>query len=103
MRKFLIACLLFSIVSLISTGRIYEMTEMSSCECKLIIKTMYGGGGCIITRAASQSNRACKCIRDTLKCTSKIVSCDSSNQYCNQPDTTIESCQQAFGGNCGGY
>jgi hypothetical protein len=102
MRKFLIACLLFSIVSLISTGRIYEPTEMSSCECKLIIKTMYGGGGCIITRAASQSNRACNCIRSNLKCTGKIVTCDSSNQYCNQPDTTKESCQQG-GGNCGGY
>ena len=101
MRKFLIACLLFSIVSLIS-GRYYEMTEMSTCECKLIIKTMYGGGGCIITRAASQSNRACKCLKSYFKCTGLVVTCDSSNRYCNQPDTTKESCLQG-GGNCGGY
>ena len=98
MRKLIIACLLFSIVSLISTGPFYEPTENASCACKYILQTR----DCIITRAASQSNSACKCLRSLLKCTGLVVTCDSSNQYCNQPDTSKESCLQG-GGNCGGY
>ena len=96
MRKFLIACLLFSIVSLISTGR-YEMTEMSTCDCSYRSKTWYGGGGCIITQAA-QKYRACKCSYAAWSCSGKVIPCPD----CNNPDTTKKSCLQG-GGDCGGY
>ncbi len=93
MRKFLIACLLFSIVSLISTAPL-------TCDCKYIKKTWYGGGGCIITKAAPRF-KACRCSYVTWSCTGRVISCASS-QYCNQPDTTKKSCEIG-NGDCGGY
>jgi len=93
MRKFLIACLLFSIVSLISTEE--------TCDCSYRSKKWYGGGGCIITKAAPKF-KACKCSYAAWSCTGKVILCLASQGACNQPDTTIKSCQQGRG-DCGGY
>ncbi len=104
MRKFLFACLLFSIVSLISTNE--------TCDCSYRSKTWYGGGGCIITKAAPRFS-ACKCSYAAWGCSGEVVPCPSSqfglgfnfaesSHFCNNPDTTKKSCEQG-GGDCDGY
>jgi hypothetical protein len=98
MRKFLIACLLFSIVSLISTW-----SPDGTCDCSYRRKFWYGGGGCIITKAAPKFT-ACKCSYAGWTCTGKVINCDWQTPHgaCKTPDTTKKSCEQGRG-DCGGY
>ncbi len=94
MRKFLIVCLLFSIVSLISTN--------GTCDCSYKSKAWYGGGGCIITKAAPK-DRACMCSYAAWSCSGKVIRCKyEASRHCNQPDTSKKSCELGRG-DCGGY
>jgi len=94
MRKFLIACLLFSIVSLIST-----------CDCGYRSKTWYGGGGCVITKPA-RTHYACRCqYYGWWSCSGSELNCDWENSVdgnCDKPDTSKKSCEYGRG-DCGGY
>lgn len=63
--------------------------------------------GCTISVAAP-TGFACQCYRIQSKgrdkCFADAVSCiDPQNPYCENPDTSMDSCLQAAGSNCLGY
>ena len=86
MKKILVACLIFAIVSV-----------ACCCRCG------YRPGGCIITRAAP-AGRACRCsYKGAWTCGGSVVDCrDLNSQHCKNPDQSFESCYQGSG-DCDGY
>ena len=70
----------------------------SKCECD------FKSGGCLIRKASSTNNTACKCTVTTpFTCKGEVVKClNTTSMYCQFPDDSYHSCFQG-NGNCAGY
>ena len=63
------------------------------CSCE------YHNGGCLVS-FPSPGGKACKCQKIFWGCVGSVVSCDTAQQKCANPDESKEACQLGRG-NCG--
>ncbi|PAA84885.1 hypothetical protein BOX15_Mlig011944g3 [Macrostomum lignano] len=73
-----------------------DVSSPNNCDCD------YHWGGCTISSPAPPF-KACRCkYKGFWTCGGSVVSCNSSNLKCRNPDGSKESCKLG-GGDCGGY
>lgn len=86
-----------STIPLATSSSVVTSSSGYNCDCD------YHPGGCSISRAAPRG-LACKCkYRGFWTCGGDVVQCrDPQNNYCKNPDKTVQSCFQG-NGDCEGY
>lgn len=72
-----------------------DISSPNKCSCA------YHNNGCMISWPAP-NGKACKCTKIIKICVGSVVSCDSSQTKCVNPDESKDACQLGQG-NCSGY
>ncbi|CAF3892870.1 unnamed protein product [Adineta steineri] len=74
-----------------------SIVSPNKCDCD------YHPGGCTVSWPAP-NEKACKCHYKALQwtCSGSVVSCDSKNKKCKNPDASFEACEIGKG-DCDGY